>query len=424
MANIIQIKSGSGKPGNGKLYPNELGYDTSNGYLYIGNASKEATGIKVAYATTAGSAENALPKTGGTMTGNIAFQAGNVIFQAIDANETGNITFQRPANYNYAAHIDLLRDSLRVYRYDKSDTYKQVASLELGEGLFYAPKISTGSITPSTPIAIANGGTGATTAAKALTNLGITATATELNYVDGVTSSIQTQINSNKTAASNAQSTANTAKTNASKAQTTADTAKTNASTAQGRADSAYNLASTANSTANAALPKAGGTITGVLKHEGNHYVHKTSNSSENSYFMKFATIKITGTYLNQEIHFKLIHRGDRITNVYVCYNNGNTTTPSLNYIQTDCINVWIHNEGGGVWGLYANAWGWDSVEVLDFTTGKYASDKITVTWLSTTTSSLPSGAISASTRPLPSRYYGDTLPSSAPAGAIFFKKV
>lgn len=57
-------------------------------------------------------------------------------------------------------------------------------------------------------IPITNGGTGATTAAGALTNLGITATAaelnkmdgvtattTELNYVDGVTSNIQTQLN-------------------------------------------------------------------------------------------------------------------------------------------------------------------------------------------------------------------------------------
>ena len=42
---------------------------------------------------------------------------------------------------------------------------------------------------------IANGGTGATTAANALKNLGLTATAAELNYVDGVTSSIQTQLN-------------------------------------------------------------------------------------------------------------------------------------------------------------------------------------------------------------------------------------
>ena len=42
---------------------------------------------------------------------------------------------------------------------------------------------------------IVNGGTGASTAAGALTNLGITATATELNYCYGVTSNIQTQLN-------------------------------------------------------------------------------------------------------------------------------------------------------------------------------------------------------------------------------------
>ena len=41
---------------------------------------------------------------------------------------------------------------------------------------------------------VANGGTGSTTASGALTNFGLTATATELNYTDGVTSNIQTQL--------------------------------------------------------------------------------------------------------------------------------------------------------------------------------------------------------------------------------------
>lgn len=44
-------------------------------------------------------------------------------------------------------------------------------------------------------VPVASGGTGATTAADALINLGLTATATELNYTDGVTSNIQTQLN-------------------------------------------------------------------------------------------------------------------------------------------------------------------------------------------------------------------------------------
>lgn len=49
--------------------------------------------------------------------------------------------------------------------------------------------------TSAEAIPIENGGTGATNAAKALQNLGITATAAELNYVDGVTSNVQTQLN-------------------------------------------------------------------------------------------------------------------------------------------------------------------------------------------------------------------------------------
>ena len=60
-----------------------------------------------------------------------------------------------------------------------------------------ASNITSGTLSsdrlPTVPIT--KGGTGATTAAAALTNLGITATSTELNYVDGVTSNIQTQLN-------------------------------------------------------------------------------------------------------------------------------------------------------------------------------------------------------------------------------------
>lgn len=60
-----------------------------------------------------------------------------------------------------------------------------------------ATNITSGTLSsdrlPTVPIS--KGGTGATTAADVLTNLGITATASELNYVDGVTSNIQTQLN-------------------------------------------------------------------------------------------------------------------------------------------------------------------------------------------------------------------------------------
>lgn len=143
-------------------------------------------------------------------------------------------------------------------------------------------------------VPITKGGFGATTAEEALVNLGLTATAAELNimdgvtattaeinYVDGVTSNIQTQLNgkaptshastgttygagtgsnyghvklSDSTSSTSAASAgvaaspkavkaaydlANTAKTNAATAQSTADAAKTAAATAQSAAEEA-----------------------------------------------------------------------------------------------------------------------------------------------------------------------------------------
>lgn len=55
--------------------------------------------------------------------------------------------------------------------------------------------ITGGSITGITDLAIADGGTGASSASQALINLGLTATATEINYTAGVTSALQTQLN-------------------------------------------------------------------------------------------------------------------------------------------------------------------------------------------------------------------------------------
>ena len=82
----------------------------------------------------------------------------------------------------------------------KANTSHNHAASEITSGTLSSDRLPT--------VPIAKGGTGATTAAKALTNLGITATAselnkldgctatvTELNYVDGVTSNIQTQLN-------------------------------------------------------------------------------------------------------------------------------------------------------------------------------------------------------------------------------------
>ena len=59
MSNTIQIKRGPGAPGT-KLAANELGYDTTNGYLYIGQESASAIKIKAGQADVAASAVTAL----------------------------------------------------------------------------------------------------------------------------------------------------------------------------------------------------------------------------------------------------------------------------------------------------------------------------------------------------------------------------
>ena len=67
-------------------------------------------------------------------------------------------------------------------------------------------------------LTVAKGGTGATTAEGALTNLGLTATATELNYCDGVTSNIQTQLDGKQTTINGAASTITSTNLTASRA--------------------------------------------------------------------------------------------------------------------------------------------------------------------------------------------------------------
>lgn len=78
-------------------------------------------------------------------------------------------------------------DKLRVAKSIQTD----LASTS--SAYFNGSKNITPGVTGTLPIA--NGGTGATTAAGALASFGLTATAAELNHVDGVTSNIQTQLN-------------------------------------------------------------------------------------------------------------------------------------------------------------------------------------------------------------------------------------
>ena len=78
--------------------------------------------------------------------------------------------------------------------YNAFNRFWQHVTTKLGDYATKEYSSNANNITSGT-IPITRGGTGATTATGALTNLGLTATATELNYCDGVTSNVQTQLN-------------------------------------------------------------------------------------------------------------------------------------------------------------------------------------------------------------------------------------
>lgn len=83
-----------------------------------------------------------------------------------------------------------------------------------------------------------------------------------------VTSTSTTTV-ANSAAVKTAKDAADSAGTAAAAAQSTANTAVSDAATAQSAANAAQSTANTANTTANAALPKAGGTMTGVITFAG-----------------------------------------------------------------------------------------------------------------------------------------------------------
>lgn len=92
---------------------------------------------------------------------------------------------------------DICQFAVRMHSFDGADflsTYEQYYFPNVDKNLSSNKTYHV--LTTKNTVTIAQGGTGATTAAQALINLGLTATATELNYCDGVTSNIQTQLDS------------------------------------------------------------------------------------------------------------------------------------------------------------------------------------------------------------------------------------
>lgn len=202
-----------------------------------------------------------------------------------------------------------------------------------------------------------------------------------INGFEGRLTTAEDNASSAKSTATTANNTANSAKTTATNAQNTANTAnstanaaKTNASTALSTANSAKTTATNAQNTANAAKKQV---------------YHSASGKSGTGGYVRFATVKFTGTYMNRPLFFALSNRGQAQSNVWVQWSNSDNADPSLASIKADGdINVWAHKTGTSTWEIIAQkSEGWDTIYVNDYSNNNGSG--CTVSWVNVQVSSV-----------------------------------
>lgn len=265
-----------------------------------------------------------------------------------------------------------------------------------------------------------------------LSSFGITATAAELNYMDGVTSKVQTQLNGkastghthNYAGSSSAGGNANaavklaTARTiNGTSFDGTANITTANWGTS--RTLTIGNTGKSVNGSGNVSwslseigaaaiththsyLPLSGGTLTGTLKASKGEYVHYATGTSGTSGYINIATIKISATYQNIPISFEVYRRGTaQPTKLYITFTPTNGTDPTLNtfYYQgagasTDFA---LYKSATSTWNLYINKTeSYDDIGIAEYYTNFHYMSGTTVTFTNTQVSSVPSGATNA----------------------------
>ena len=118
-----------------------------------------------------------------------AADGGGITVDSGDGDKTWNWVNSTDA-WTSSEHI-ALTGSTKKFIIDGADV---LAKTVLGSGVVTSSLTTVGTIGTgvwaATDVAVAHGGTGASTAAGALTNLGLTATAAELNVLDGITSTV------------------------------------------------------------------------------------------------------------------------------------------------------------------------------------------------------------------------------------------
>lgn len=140
---------------------------------------------------------------------------------------------------------------------------------------------------------------------------------------------------------------------------------------------------------------------TGATTSEGiaqSHYHMKISNATaggQASGYLKIATIKIGGFYINQGMEIDFIRRGDQfVTTLSIVFHGTDNYDPSLaEFASRGSAIAWLHKSAAGLWDVYAQKSGWDNISILNIRKGGN-NDSVTITPTDIHVASLPSGSI------------------------------
>lgn len=262
----------------------------------------------------------------------------------------------------------------------------------------------TGNITPGITgtLTVAHGGTGATSAADARTNLGITAANIGALPSGGAAASAK-KLTTGRTIRTNLGSTS-TATFDGTANVTPGVTGTLPIANGGTGATTAANARSSLGITpANiGALAKSGGTVTGETIFQKGIYVHSATGTSGSTGFVNIAQFSLSGTtYQNIPLELTVYRRGTTApTYLFIEFSSANNADPGLASFKYsgygDSTSFYMYKSATSTWQLYIKKTeSYDNIGIGSYTTN-FAYMNVAVTWKNVQASSAPSGSTAA----------------------------
>ena len=121
--------------------------------------------------------------------------------------------------------------------------------------------------------------------------------------------------------------------------------------------------------------------------------------------YARIATVKITGTYANAPIEFKVFRRGDsRPLSLFLSFSNANNSDPAISGLYIDSLDgvsnfdAFANKVATSKWDIYVKkSESYDHISVVT-TVSEYMKDRVTIDYSDYLLSSKPSGATTATT--------------------------